>query len=330
MTLLLSSAAVASLVTDELALDAMRAAFSAEAAGRTELPVRIDAPSPTGFLRVMPAVLDDVMGLKVMTLRRGLGTRYLVLLYDVETSDLLAAMDAAEVTRARTAATTALAALHTVPEAPKTLAVVGSGFEAKGHVALFAGLWPIEEVHVHSRSADNRRSFRAEMSERLGIVVHASGDLRATLRASDTVLLATKSPQPVIDGADLLPGTVVLSIGSTRPDLRELDRTALERAHTLVVDAAEQVLHESGDIIDAVSSGALPTERIVSLATLCAQQRVLPRPAGGPDGRDLTVFKSVGTALQDLAFARALYLRARHRGVGDEVGEVAALKPFTT
>lgn len=328
MTLLLGSVDVAALVTDELALAAMRAGFEAEAKGQTLAPVRLDAPTPTGFLRVMPAVLERSMGLKVMTLVEELGTRYAVLLCSVETGELQAIIEADELTRVRTAATTALAAQAMVPAAPRHLSVVGTGFEARGHVAFLAGLWPLEEVAVYSRSPGNRELFAHEVGARLGIPVTPCSTVQEAQAGADTVLLATKSRQPVVDGAAFRPGAVVLSIGSTRPDLRELDRATLARATTLVVDAAEQVRHDSGDIIDALGTAALSPERILELAELCLSPEALPRDADGE--RDLLVFKSVGTALQDLALARCVYERALTHGRGRDIGDVAGLKSFTT
>lgn len=328
MTLLLTASDVEGLVDHTLALDAMRTCFRAEAEGKTELPIRLDAPSPEGFIRTMPAVLDDVMGLKVMTLVRDLGTRYLVLLYSVESGECLALLDADEVTRSRTAATTGLAALHMVPEPPRTIGMLGTGFEAKGHLAVFAGMWDLDTVYVHSRSEHNRRRFAEEMSQRFGVKVEPTDTPAQTLGASDTIVLATKSTAPVLDGRDLLPGSVVLSIGSTRPDLREFDVTTVERARHLVVDAEEQVLEDSGDLIAARDAGALDGVDVTTLAALCDEGRVLSRPEQG-EARDLSVFKSAGTALQDLALAKALYDRAVDRGAGTDIGEISQLKPFT-
>jgi alanine dehydrogenase len=125
-------------ISPDVALRAMEVCFDAEADGKTKLPPRIDTPSARGFLRVMPAVLDDVMGLKVMTLVEGSGTRYLVMLYDVASGGLLAMFDADELTRVRTAAVTALAGLAMVAKPPATLGLIGTGFEAVGHLRMFA------------------------------------------------------------------------------------------------------------------------------------------------------------------------------------------------
>lgn len=325
MALLLTSDDVRTLGSHQLALEAMRETFRSEAAGGARLPMRLDADSGAGFIRVMPAVLDRTMGLKVMTLVTGLGTRYLILLYAVDSGELLALLDADEVTRVRTAATTALAALHMVPEPPEELAVIGTGFEAQGHLEFFAELWPLRRVMVYSRSRENREQLADKLGPQLGLEIVPAPSMEAAVAETATVLLATKSSAPVVDGAAFAPGTVVLSIGSTRPDLRELDSETVRRAEWVVVDAVDQVLSESGDIIEAVAQGVLDRERMIPLAELCARRDVLPRPSGT---RDLSVFKSAGTALQDLGLAGKLYQRARELGTGTEIGDVPRLKPF--
>jgi ornithine cyclodeaminase/alanine dehydrogenase len=323
MTLHLSAHDIRELATDEVVLAAARSVLDAESLGRTELPPRIDVPSGSGFLRVMPAVLGDVMGVKVMTLAEGLGTRYLVLLYDVASGRLLGLFDADELTRLRTAAYTVVAGELLGADNHQQVGLVGSGFEATGHLRLMARRWPVKQVLVYSRSATRRVEFAARMTEELQIDVRAVDTVREAT-GTPLVVLATKSREPVVNGADLAPGAVVLSIGSTRPDLRELDRATLARAGTLLVDDDRQVRLESGDVIDAITHGALPTGRIVPAARAAADAGAVRRD----DDRDLLVFKSVGTALQDLSLARSLLDAAGARETGRELDEICELKPF--
>ena len=311
-------------VTESIALGAMERAFALEAEGRSQLVSRLDVPSSNGFLRVMPAVLDDVMGLKVMVLAEGLGTRYLVLLYEAKTGELLALLDADELTRYRTAATTALAGKRMVTAPPSRLGLIGSGFEAVGELRALAELWPLDHVAVYSPTQERRERFAATMQSELGIEVEPVASSRAAVADQRVVALATKSSMPVIDGADLAGGCVVLSIGSTRPDLRELDRRTLARARTVVGDDPGQLEVESGDIVDAIESGVLTRARMVSLSELCAGPITLDVDAD----RDLYVFKSLGTALQDLAIAQLVYEHARDSGYGTDLGELSSIKPF--
>ncbi|HEY4279742.1 MAG TPA: ornithine cyclodeaminase family protein [Conexibacter sp.] len=324
MTLYLSADDVRALATHELTLAAARAAVEAERAGRAIVPPRHDVDLERGFLRVMPAAYHDLMGLKVMTLVRGLGTRYLILVYSQATGELLALLDADEVTRLRTAATTAVAGQLLAPAGTSTLALVGSGFEAEGHLRAFANLWPLEQVLVFSRSRERREEFCARMSDELGISVRAVETVAEATSAAPVAVLATKATDPVVDGTDFQPGTVVLSIGSTRPDLRELDRATMRRSALLLVDDATQVKLESGDVIDGLGCGALAEHHLIGMADAVAGLT----HDGGLDGRDLLSFKSVGTALQDLALASAAVEAARAAGRGRELGELTRLKPF--
>jgi ornithine cyclodeaminase/alanine dehydrogenase-like protein (mu-crystallin family) len=270
----------------------------------------------------MPASLDGVMGVKVMTLTRGLGTRYLVLVYEQESGALVGALDAAEITRLRTAATTAVAGEQLAPEGCAVLGLVGSGFEAEGHLRVFANQWPLEHVDVFSRSAERRETFAARLGADLGLDVRPVATVAEAVSTAPVSVLATKSTEPVVDGSAFPAGAVVLSIGSTRPDLRELDRATLRRAAVLVVDDAAEVTRESGDIIDGLDSGALSREHVVSMAALA------PGARPSADGRDLLVFKSVGTAVHDLSLAIALLDAARAAGRGRDLGELTGLKPF--
>jgi len=315
---------IRALATPEVCLAAAQASLDAEAAGRTALPPRIDLPSPAGFLRTMPAVLDDVMGLKVMTLVRGLGTRYLVLLYGTEDGALRAIFDADELTRLRTATYTAVAASLMVPAAPARLAVLGTGFEAEGHLRSLARTWPLTDVAVHSRSAERREAFAERLGAELDVRIDSVDTPDAAVADADVVLLATKSTEPVLDGSTLREGAVVLSIGSTRPDLRELDGVTLARSGTVLVDDPRQVCLESGDVIAGLENGDLDESRLVPVARAALDPSLLRREPG----RDLLTFKSVGTALQDLALGRGVLAEAAGTGHGRELGDLANLKPF--
>jgi ornithine cyclodeaminase/alanine dehydrogenase-like protein (mu-crystallin family) len=245
-----------------------------------------------------------------------------VLVYSQPTGELIAMLDASEVTRWRTAATTAVAGEMLAPDGSTVLGLVGTGFEAEGHLRLFAELWPLEEVAVYSRSAARRDAFAARMSTELGTNVRAVDSPTAAIAAGPVSVLATKSTEPVVDGDDFPSGAVVLSIGSTRPDLRELDHATMRRGAILLVDDAVQVCRESGDIMDALASGALHSEHVVPMAAVDSA------PVPTVDGRDLLLFKSVGTAVHDLALALAVLDAARKSGRGRDLGELTQLKPF--
>jgi alanine dehydrogenase len=322
VTLFLDADDVRAVATHEVTMAAARAAVVAERKGRTVVPPRLDVDLDHGFLRVMPAAFNDLMGLKVMTLVRGRGTRYLILLYDQRSGELLAMLDADEVTRLRTAATTAVAAELLAPAGTRRLGLLGSGFEAEGHLRAFAKLWPLDEVLVFSRAPKRRGAFADRMSDELGLDVRAVSTSVEAIGEAPVSVLATKATEPVVDGEQFRPGAVVLSIGSTRPDLRELDQATFRRTAMLLVDDPRQVRLESGDVIDGLDCGALEEQHIVGMAD--ADGRTFAQNGE----RDLLTFKSVGTAIQDLALAHAAVDAAASSGRGRELGELTRLKPF--
>jgi alanine dehydrogenase len=311
-------------VSNQDGLNAMQECFAAEAAGKTKLPHRIDTPSGHGFIRVMPAVFDDVMGLKIMTLVEGVGNRYMVLLYQCDTGALLAMFDADELTRIRTAATTALAGMKMCATPPERIGLIGTGYEAVGHLRMMAHLWPLRTVHAYSPNAERRERFAAQMSAELKIDVKAVATSREALAGMPCVVLATKSKQPVIDGADFAPGAVVLSIGSTRLDLRELDDRSLARAAVVVVDDVGAVVGESADIATNLKNANLLHDHLLPLSALVGG-KPLPKTSSV---RDLLVLKTVGTALQDLAMARAVYRDPAMRARAQDIGNLLTLKGF--
>ena len=324
MSLFLGSADVRALASQEVLMDAARAAVRAEREGTVVMPPRLDVDLPTGFLRVMPAAMGEVMGVKVMTLVKGVGNRYLLLLYSQPSGELVALLDADEITHLRTAATTALAGEMLAPEGTSELGLLGSGFEAESHLRLLACVWPLEKVKVYSPTPERRSAFAARMSEELGVSVVAVDRPEDAVCDAEVSVLATKATIPVVDGRAFPAGAVVLSIGSTRPDLRELDRKAFGRAGAVLVDSVTQVQRESGDVIDALGCGALANDHIVSMAELDGDGSRLQRDGA----RDLLAFKSVGTAVQDLALAGSILRAAKAEGRGRELGELTHLKAF--
>ena len=173
---------------------------------------------------------------------------------------------------------------------------------------------------MFSRSHLRREEFAARLGAELGIDVEPAAEAAEVTGSAPVTVLCTKAVTPVVDGRTFAPDAVVLSIGSTRPDLRELDNAAFARARAVLVDDVAAVLAESGDVASAVACGAIGREALVSMAGWSGSE-ALDNP-----GRDLLVFKSVGTALQDLALAAALIGRATELGFGRDIGDITELK----
>lgn len=321
MTLHFTAQDVRAMVTDDMALAAARDAVQAEADGETLAVPRTDMPTPRGFLRVMPGRFRGFGGMKTMSMTRGVGNRYLLTVYDLVDGDVLAIIDADEITRLRTAATTTIAAEILLAEhTPTRLGLLGTGFEAAGHLRSLARRFPLDEIAVYSRDPGRRTRFASAMSEELSITVTSADTPEAAVRDALLVCLATKNTEPVVDGDSFQPDAVVLSIGSTRPDLRELDERAFQRACLVLVDSVPGIRAESGDVRSALEAGMLAETQIVSMADAVTDST----PIHGEPG--LKVFKSVGTALQDLALAASVINAASTNGYGRDLGELAALK----
>ncbi|MGH2374583.1 MAG: ornithine cyclodeaminase family protein [bacterium] len=328
MALLLGPHEVAACLDHRQVVESLLEGFRAEADGRVQMPTRVTIPAPSGWLRVMPGVIDAggpaaYMGCKIMNLIQGHGLRYMIVLFDSATGELLGLLDAARITQVRTAATAALAARHIINGKVPTAGILGSGFEARGLLEAMAHLLSFTEAVVYSRRRENREAFAKEMSGRLGVRVQTVDEPSEVFAQAQVVGLATKSATPVVDGGWVHDGATLLSIGSTRPDLRELDEAILGRARRVVTDSVSQVKTESGDIRAALEAGTLREEQIVSIGdVICG--KVSARDSAG----DIVVVKTVGTALQDLVVAGRVYESARAKGLGKELGDWPQLKPF--
>lgn len=323
MTILLREQDLQGVVGPPMALDAVRAAMHLEAAGHTTVPARITTGPPESWLRLMPALVNadggdregSFMGFKAMNVNRKTGARYVVLLYDVESGQLLGIIDASRLTKLRTAAVTTLACEATLGGSLSELGVYGSGFEASGHVEAFKSRYPsLARLKVYSPRQERREAFAQKMTSRWGLEVECCDD---PARAADApvVVLATRSRDVVARSEWFAPGTLVLSIASTRLDFRELDEATFGRSAVCVCDDPDQVAVESGDVQAAFEAGTLDRERMVRLADLVAGNQSVTWPPA-----DLVVFKSVGTALQDLAVSAAAFRNCREAGLGAELG----------
>jgi ornithine cyclodeaminase/alanine dehydrogenase len=327
--LLLNAEAVIEATSMAALVDAVEAGCREEFAGTVVLPPRLNLPSGRGFFRIMPAVLNGSgwMGFKAFHGSIKDGVRYLIAIYDQKSGELLAQMDAHYLTAARTGATTGVAAKYMAPKDARTVGVIGSGLEARTNLAGICAVRPIRHVRVFSPSADRRAAFAREVSASLDVEVEPADDPAACVRDRDIVVVATNTsgrPDPIAyRGAWAQAGQHIASIGSTMPVLREIDAETFGRAGLVISDSVVQLVEESGDAIDAVKQG------------LCdpGTFRLLKDVVGGAvSGRDsaeqITLFKSVGTAVQDVTAGFAVYREALRCGLGQQVDDFLELKLF--
>lgn len=315
-TLFLSDADVAALADWRATVDALALAYRAPCPPAM-VPPRSMARGDGLWLRSLTAVspTGTTMGCKLIAASpRSRCASYLISLFDQQTMALSALIDGNRVTGLRTAATAALAVDHLAPQRPLSVAVIGAGFEARGALQCLAAIRTLATVRVYSPTPASRERFAEGFRSALDI--HAVASPQDAVRQADVVLCAARSrdESPVLRGAWLTLGTTVVSLGSTLPEQREVDEETLARAACIVADMPEEVLHDTGDAIAAAQAGVDVAAKTVALSELVAG-RVAPRRAAD----DITVYKSVGSALQDLAVAEMLLARARQLGRGAEM-----------
>jgi alanine dehydrogenase len=305
-------------------IEAVHNALAVEARGGAQIVPRVNFGLSGGFLRLMPAVIEelDVMGFKAFDAKFP-DARYLIAVFRPSSGELDGLVDAAYLTAVRTGATTGVATrLMTGPDDCRETGVIGSGLEARTNLEAMLAVRDIERVRIYSRDRGRREAFAAEVRERHGIDALAVSAPREAA-AARCVLAATNTGfgGPVaLEGAWLGPDTHVNTIGATAPSLREADPGTFARASCIVVDT-EHAGAECGDIIAAVEAGSWPAERVSTLAEIVGRAGDWRRPDG------VSVFKSVGTAVQDLAAAATVIEAARAQGVGRDV-ELLSAKTF--
>jgi alanine dehydrogenase len=304
-------------------IDALAEAFRIYAQGSASVPLRTStAVTGDGLLLVMPSAAPDErlgLGVKLVTYygdnaARGLPTLHATYcLMDHQTGEPLALLEGTFLTGLRTGATSALAArLMARPDSGRAVCF-GAGVQARFQLRCLAAVLPLTAVTVLGRDAARARRFCDVMTVELGIPVETGTAYEAVPRA-DVITCATTSATPVLFGGDLRGGVHVDAVGAFRATDREVDAETVRRAR-VVVDTYAAALEEAGDVVLALQEGVVSRAHVVAeLAELVTGAR-----SGRTAPDEITLFKSVGFALEDLAAARLAYNRAMARGIGTEV-----------
>lgn len=290
-------------------LDALDAALRSEIVAPLRASHAIEVPgAPNATLLMMPAWrVGAHVGVKLVTVFPGNASRgersvaAVYLLFDAIDGRPLALLDGEEITARRTAGASAYAARHLARADSRHLVMIGAGKQARGLVDAHRAVRPIERVSVWSRTAEHASAFVRELRE-ANIDATLTADLASAVREADIVSCATLSTTPLVRGGWLRSGTHVDLVGAFRRTMRETDDAAIARADLIVVDDRTAALAEGGDIVQAIASGAVGIDRIA------AQLRDLARGTHPGRTRDdqITLFKSVGFALEDFAAAQAV------------------------
>ncbi len=320
-TLLVNQNEVPRLLPMKECIEVMARAFAALGRGEASMPQRqiVWLPEKTGALGLMPAHLNalGVLGVKAVTFfPRNEGTNIdshqgAVLLFEAGRGRLLAVMDATSVTAVRTAAVTGLATRLLAREDAGDLALVGSGVQARTHLEAMLLVRTIRRVRVASKTLEKAKSFADRESKRHSIAVTPCATVREAVEGADIVCAATSSRTPVVLGEWLSPGAHVNAVGSSVASARELDGAAVARSR-FFVDRREAALAEAGDFLLARQEGAVTDDHIAG----DLGEVLLGTVEGRRDAAEITAFKSVGLAVEDVAAAQHIYGKARGSGIG--------------
>jgi len=314
--LIVNEPGVRALLPMDACVTLMREALSTFARGDAVLPLRnlMRLPDGSGLIGMMPGYLGEPrsFGLKVVSVMPGNhGTGYdshqgVVMLFGLEHGEPLAILDANAITAIRTAAASAAATDALAREDAGDLALIGSGAQARSHLGAMAAVRPLRRVRVWSR---NRASAERFAGEAAGIPIEIAATAEDAVRGADLVCTTTAAKEPVLRGAWLSPGAHVNAVGACFPSSRELDSEAVKRSR-FFTDCRESCFAESGDFRLARDEGAIGDEHLRGEIGEVFVGRVAGRTS--PD--DITVYESLGIALEDLAAAHFIHRTARETG----------------
>ena len=321
---LINQAEVRQLLPMNECIEVMAEALKTLARGNAILPLRpiLWLPEKVGALGMMPSYLGDVkaMGLKVVSVFPGNhGTEYdshqgAVLLFETEHGRLLAIIDASEITAIRTAATTAVATKLLARDDAHDLAILGAGVQAHTHLEAMLLARPIRRVRVWSRNPEHTRHFAEREAKLRGVAVEPMDSAQAAVTGADLICTTTAAPQPVLLGDWIAPGAHVNAVGSSVAHTRELDTAAVVKSR-LFVDRRESTLNEAGDFLFPKKEGAIGDDHIQGEIG----QLLLGQGTGRASPDEITLFKSLGLAIEDLAAAQHIYAKALEQHVGTAI-----------
>lgn len=322
--LILSEEEVRNLVDIEDLIAVLEQAHVQFSTGKVVMPVRLVVPLPEikGRITSMPAYLSEesALGIKIISYFQDNPGRGLppilatISLYSTETGKLMVLMDGVYITAIRTACASAMATKALAnPETP-VLGVIGAGTQARTHIRALSEVRTLERVLIWSPSGTSARKVKEELEQEMGFEILPQPSPEAVVREADLLATVSAAGEPILEAAWLKPGVHINAVGSHRPDLREIGSDTLRRA-TVFVDSRDAVNSECGDILLAIAEGVISKEHIRGeIGEVLAGSK-----QGRSSGDEVTLYKSVGIAAQDVAAASRVYRRALERGAGTQV-----------
>jgi ornithine cyclodeaminase/alanine dehydrogenase-like protein (mu-crystallin family) len=312
MALFLREADVEKLATMTMALESVEEAFHLQGENKAENAPRRRHRVEKGLLHVMSASLPTLglAGLKSYATAAG-KARFEVLLYD-EDGRLLAVMEGNKLGQLRTGAASGVATKYMARKEASRVGILGTGWQARAQLEGLCAVRPVQTIVAYGRDSGRRETFCKEMTEKLGVGVYPAATPEEAVKEMDIVVTATTAKEPVFQGNWLAPGTHVNAIGSNFLSKQEIDVETVRRSACVVVDSVEQSRIESGDLARAVETGAFYWEDARELGLV-----VTGEFPGREDDKEVTLFKSHGIALEDIALAGRIYRAAVSARIGE-------------
>ena len=315
MALLLRESDVLSLLEMHGNIMVLEQAFSAWSQGNAVNLPRTRIVQDNGVMHLLAASVPSlgIVGFKTYTVFRS-GLRHAVMLFSTLDGRLLSIIEADFLGRMRTGATSGLATKYLARPDASVVGLIGAGKQAYTQVLGVSVVRQVRVVYVYSRRLPECEKFCEELSRRLSIEVRPAPSARQAIEDADIVITATTSPEPVLPGDWLKSGSHINAIGSNWANRRELDLATLQRSRVIVTDSQEQARAEAGDFVIPANEGLFDWDKVSELADVVAGR--------GPKrelANDITLYKGVGIAIEDVATATHVYTLARERGVGEEI-----------
>lgn len=327
-TRFLTSADVADLAEPADYVDAVRDAYRQRGEGAPAEPrTKLTSEDPPGFLTTYAAILPETGAMGGYMYSAGFAGRdawFFTPLFDAGSGEPLALLDGASMNPYKTGAAGAVGVDALARDDASSVAVIGSGAQARGQLVCTNEVRDLETVWVYSPTKAHREDFAAEMNERLDATVAAVASSDAAIEDADIVVTATTASDPVFDGDHLEPGTHVTAMGQYTPGKRELDTTTIARA-TYVPDLRDRVRQDAGSFLHALDTGAITEEHVYAELG----EVVAGTAPGRTDPDEITVFDSGGTGIETTAAAYLLYERALEEGRGQTIDLAPASEALT-
>ena len=297
-------------------IQVMEDMFDQAQRGRTWNTPRTHIRTPNGFQHVMPAaVLDSkVVGLKVYTARFPAGSRFLTVLHDSETGDLLALLQGGRCSQLRTGALTGVATKHMARDNAATVGIIGTGVQATSQLQGICSVRNIRSIKAYDIVPEKCKSFSAEMTELLKVEVIPAESAEECVKGADIVVTVTTSPAPVLKGEWLEPGMHVNAVGGNHWPRREVDEEVIRRADTVVVDSIDEAQRYSGDLLFPIETGVIRWSDVHELEWV-----VSGRVPGRRSDDAISLFEAHGIGMSDVAAAAYVYRKSKELGLGTEL-----------